>query len=403
MAIRSMKRAIIPLVSSFVFVISNGFFITFVGLFLKQAGYSAAIVGSMTAAFYAGLAVASLGIENVIAKVGHIRAFSALVSGLAVTTLAQGLWVNAGFWLVMRFFSGFFTAGLFVVIESWLLLLGTKRTRSKLLAFYMISLYAGQSLGQFLINIDYVDPLLPYVIAAMLCSTSLIPMALMRLQAPRFEEPSRLHLFKLLKISSSGVFSCFCSGLVLASIYGLMPIFLLDRVHELHLVSVLMALVIFGGMSLQYPIGRLSDYIERRIVLILIAVGLTITTIPLFLITNIWLLSLIIFLFGGLSFTIYPVGISLACDSVKETEIVAATQGLLLAYSIGCVFGPLLSSACMHISEFNGYLGYFIVINIILIIFLSVRRVQKKSVPQEEQFLPVPQTTPIAAELDPRG
>ena len=303
----------------------------------------------------------------------------------------------------MRFLAGFFTAGLFVVVESWLLLLGTKRTRGKLLAFYMIALYGAQSLGQFLINIKYTDPLLPYVLAGILCSFSLMPMALMKLQAPRFEEPSRLSFIRLFKISSSGVISCFCSGLILASIYGLMPAFLAGLSYKLHLISILMAIVILGGMSLQYPIGRLSDYMERRFVLILICIGLVIVTVPLFLLKhNIWLDSLLFFLFGGLSFTIYPVGISLACDYVKDKDIISATQGLLLAYSIGCVLGPILSSVFMHVSHFYGYLVYFLTINVLLMIFLSVRRVQRKAMPQEEPFLPVPQTTPIAAELDPR-
>ena len=86
MSANSTKKVMIPLISLFIFVISNGFFMTYISLFLHEAGYPTAIVGMMTAAYYAGLAVASLCIENTITKVGHIRAFSALVSGLAVVT-----------------------------------------------------------------------------------------------------------------------------------------------------------------------------------------------------------------------------------------------------------------------------------------------------------------------------
>ncbi|MCD6055553.1 MAG: transporter [Gammaproteobacteria bacterium] len=399
-----MKKALIPLISLFIFVISNGFFMTFISLVLEKKGYSETVIGSMTAAFYAGLAIASLGIENIIAKVGHIRAFSAFVSGLAVVTMAQGFWINAGFWLVMRLAAGYFTAGLFVVVESWLLLLGTKQTRTKLLAIYMIAIYAAQAFGQLFINIQYKDPLLPYAVAAMLCSISVIPMAIMKLQAPSFDEPSRLNFLELFKLSASGVISCFCSGLILSGIYGLMPIFLLERLHhKVHDVSWLMSVVILGGMCLQYPIGRLSDYVERRFVLILICCLMAAMTIPLFFARQYFLLGVIMFSFGGLAFTIYPVAISLACDKLHVKHLTAAAQGLLLAYSIGCVIGPMLAATAMRFSKSYGYLGYFVMTNIGLAVFLAVRRVQQESVPQEEPFMPVPQTTPIAAELDPRG
>jgi len=61
----------------------------------------------------------------------------------------------------------------------------------------------------------------------------------------------------------------------------------------------------------------------------------------------------------------------------------------------------MISSTFMHVLP-NGYLLYFIAVCICLIIFLSIRRLQREAVPQEEHFIPVPQTTPIAAELDPR-
>lgn len=402
MAVKSMKRAIIPLISLFIFVISNGFFLTFTSLFLKKAGYSTALIGGMTTAFYAGLAWASLGVDNVIAKIGHIRAFSALVSGLAIVILLQGLFISPISWLIFRFFNGFFTAGLYIVIESWLLLLGNKRSRNTLLAIYMISLYAAQASGQFLINIPYRDPLEPFVLAAILCSLSLIPMAAMQIQVPSFHEPSRLNFFKLFQISGSGVICCFVSGLILSSIYGLLPIFLAERLGSVDKISSFMAALIFGGMSLQYPIGRLSDFIERRLMLMLISFALIVLLIPLIYVNNPYLLGLLIFLFGGFSFTLYPVAITLSCDNVNEKQIVAATQGLLLAYSIGCIVGPLISSFCMRLSPSVGYLMYFIVICFCLIIFLAIRRLQHDAVPQGEHFIPVPQTTPIAAELDPR-
>ncbi len=399
-----LRLVIAPLVSLFIFTLGSGLFTTLLALRLHESGASTFIVGLMTAAYYGGLFCGSFRSERFIVRVGHIRAYACFASTLAVISMVQGFFVNEAIWVLLRLVGGFATAGLFIVIESWLLVQGTIKTRGKILAIYMIVFYAAQGSGQFFITIGHTHELTLFALTAILCSLSVIPLAVTFTRTPEFDEPSSLNFAKLYKASPSGVVGCFSSGLILGAVYGLLPLFIRQRTADTTIISSIMAAVIYGGMALQYPLGHLSDYIGRRFVLIIssacsVALGLVL----LFFFHLFWFAVVMFFLFGGMVFALYPLSISLACDNLDSKDIVAGTQGLLLAYSIGSMLGPIIAPAFMSTLGFNGLLIYFIAISALLTIYFSWRRTRKPSTPREESFVSITQTTPIMSELDPRG
>ena len=114
-----LKKVMSPLLSLFIFALCSGFFLTFLSLSMNAHDESSLMIGAMTGIFYAGLVCGSFRIESFIARVGHIRAFSTFASLLAVISLLHGIFYNMPLWFVLRFITGFGTAGIFVVIESW--------------------------------------------------------------------------------------------------------------------------------------------------------------------------------------------------------------------------------------------------------------------------------------------
>lgn len=397
-------KSFAPLTSLFIFMLGNGLFTTLVVVHLHLDGASSMVIGSMTAAYYLGLGCGSFRIERFIVRVGHIRAFAAFASTLAAVSIFQGLVEEISVWLILRFMGGFATAGLFVVIESWLLVQSSINTRGQMLAIYMVSLYAAQALGQFFINLGDPKTLNLFAIAAMLCSLSVIPLAMTYISSPKVDEPSTLSFKKLYQVSASGVIGCFSSGLVLGAIYGLVPLYVSQKTNSSSLVSIIMACTIFGGMALQYPVGRLSDFVERRLVLIIISICSVIFSLAIIILFQYhWLIFTLFFLFGGMTFTLYPLSISHACDQLDSKDIVAGTQGLLLAYSIGATIGPLIAPEFMTLMGASGLFIYFIVISGAVAIFFAWRKTQRGSMPREEHFITMPQTTPIMSELDPRA
>lgn len=139
----------VPLLSLFIFLLGTGFFSTLLALAMTLNHASPVMIGAMTAVYYAGLVLGSFRAERFITRVGHVSAYSVFSSMLAVIYLVHGFLYDVSLWIILRFIAGFAAAGLFVVIESWLLCKSTQTNRGQVLSLYMIAFYAAQSLGQF--------------------------------------------------------------------------------------------------------------------------------------------------------------------------------------------------------------------------------------------------------------
>jgi MFS family permease len=398
------KKTFAPLLSLFIFALGSGFFITLISLAMNFHHEPPILIGAMTGIYYAGLVCGSFNIEAFISRVGHIRAFSTFASALAVISLLHGIFYNMPLWLLIRFLGGFGTAGIFIVIESWLLCNSTAQTRGRVLSLYMIVFFASEALGQLLINLGHPDNLLLYGIVTILCSLSVIPLSMTYVEMPQFDEPSTMKLKELYKKTTSGIFGCFFAGMMLSATYALLPIFFFNIYGDTSKVSFFMFCLIFGGMALQYPVGKISDLIERRLVVITISALVIIACLMLiFFIDNYWVSLVFITIFGGLTSTIYPVSISYACDVLEAKDIVAGLQGLLLSYSIGAMLGPFFAPIFMHAFNGKGLFIYFILVSGCIISLFAWRKTQKESPPQEEPFQIMVQTTPVIAEIDPRA
>lgn len=401
---KALKTIMSPLLSLFIFALCSGFFLTFLSLAMHKHDEPPLMIGAMTGVFYAGLVCGSFRIEAFITRVGHIRAFSTFASLLAVISLLHGIFYNMPLWLVLRFITGFGTAGIFVVIESWFLCGTTASIRGRMLSLYMITFYAAEALGQLLINIKTHNALLLYGIAAMLCSLSVIPLAMTRTSTPELTEASNMSLKTLCKKTTSSVFGCFFAGMILSATYALLPILSSEIYHNTSNTSVFMFCFIIGGMLLQYPVGRFSDRLDRRLTVIMICFFAIICSVLLmYAITSYYLALALITLFGGLATTIYPVCISYACDSLDTKNIVAGIQGLLLSYSIGSMIGPFIAPFFMHDLNETNIFVYFIIMFGLTAILFAWRKTQTQSPPQEEPFQVMRQTTPVLANIDPRA
>lgn len=396
-----------PLLSLFILILGNGLLTTLLTVKLHIAGASSWAAGAVVAAYYGGLVIGSFRIEPFIVRVGHIRAYAGFASIMAVIAMLQGLFEVPWVWILLRFVGGYCMAGLFIVIESWMVARSGPKTRGQALSLYMIAQYAAQALGQFLLNVSSIDTVIPFCIVTILASLSVVPLAMTYISSPQFEEPSALSFAKLYKLSPSGVIGCFCSGLILGAVYGLMPLAIGQLQYPISDVALFMGILIFGGMALQWPIGKISDVYNRRNVLIYISLFLLLTNVVIIAVSQEfrYVFITLLFLLGGFSFTLYPLSVSHACDYVEGKDIVAATQGLLLAYGIGATAGPLLAPSLIHYYQHFGLFIYFSAIAGFLALFFGWRRTRKSRISVEEQqdFVSVPRTTPVAQELDPRA
>ena len=229
--------------------------------------FSTVVTGFIMSGYFFGFVLGSFATPRLVRNVGHVRVFAALASLASVAVLCHVLLVDPSSWVGMRIVTGFSYAGLYVVTESWLNDRSTNETRGQMLSIYMVVVLAGMGGGQLLINLFDPGSFQLFLLASVLVSIALVPILLDASPAPAFEAPSKLSLFELYRISPLGVVGCFGTGMAQAALIGMGAVYASSIALPVAEISLFMGLVYAGGMPLQWPIGRLSDSLDRRMVL----------------------------------------------------------------------------------------------------------------------------------------
>ncbi|WP_372614270.1 MFS transporter, partial [Halomonas sp.] len=344
-----LAMALPPLLGLFILGIGNSFLATLITLRLDTAGESTVIIGWVSSAYFIGLALGAMFNDRLLLRIGHIRAYGSFASLVAVTVLLQGLFFEPWAWFVLRLIGGWATVGVYLVIESWLLTAGDQKIRGRLLALYMISLYAAGVVGQLLLGVtDAMGVTAPFMVIGLLASLSVLPMAMIPRVSPLIEHAEPLSPLRLITLTPTGVMGSFGSGLAVAAVYSLLPLYLQRIGLTVGEIGQMMAMVVLGAMLLQYPIGRWSDRHDRQIVLILIGgFSVLISAGMLFLPLSTWVMAGLLFLLGGGVFALYPVAVSHAADRAPAGALVRMSQGLLLVNAIGSTLSPPIISPIM--------------------------------------------------------
>ena len=268
----------------------------------------------------------------------------------------------------------------------------------------MIALYAGQAVSQFLLNLNNAWPTIPFIAASILLSLAVIPVALTQIPAPALPEGSVMRLPQLYRASPLGVVGAAATGVMLGAFYGVGAVFAKGIGLNTAGTALFMSATILGGLALQWPLGRLSDAIDRRTVIVVtILVTLMVCFGMVAIAENRGQMMLGGALFGGACFALYPLCVAHTNDHLRSMQRVAASGGLVLVYSIGAVLGPLGAAGFM---ELFGPRGLFLFIGscaALLLGFATLRLRIGPPVPDSRQgpYQTLPRTTPVAAALDP--
>lgn len=376
---------------------------------MRAAGFPAEMTGLVMAAYFGGLLAGSLYGKRLIAEVGHIRAFAGFAAIMAASVVAYPLLFEALSWGLLRLIQGFCTAGLFAALESWLNDRTDNARRGRVLGVYMIVNYAAIMAGQLMVNLWDIGGQEGFLMAAMLAALCLVPVVLTRLEAPDLTEIKPLNLRQLYAASPLAVVAACASGLMMGGYYGMGAIFASDLGFDVLWVSLFTSSVILGGLSFQWPIGRLSDRLDRRtvllgllVVLILVCAGGMAWTAAQ---GPAWPLLGLGLVLGATMTAVYPISVAQAFDYLPRDRYVAASSGLLLAYSAGATAGPVASAGAMGMLGPSGFFAFIGAVGAVSAAFVLYRMQARAPLPagQQEAFVAVPRMSPVVGELDPRA
>ncbi len=392
------------LVGTAVLFLGNGLLMTLLPIRAKLEAFSTSWVGLIGGVYAAGFVLGCLVGPRVVKQVGHTRAFAGFAALCAIFAMAHPFAVDPLGWAVLRGLTGLCLAVLYMVIESWLNDRAPNHVRGRVLSLYIIIGNLVTIGGQLMVNLAPPQGPALFVLVGMLICLSLVPLSLTPAATPTPPQSARPQVVGLLRLSPTGFVGCLTVGFIEGAFWALGPVFAQERGLPVAQITIFMAAFMVGGTLSQWPLGRYSDKVDRRLVILgcslaTLCSGLALAFVPL---DSLPLAFALGCLHGAVMIPLYPLCLAHANDYAPNERLVEVSSGLLLIYSTGAVLGPLAVAPAMDRFGPSALFLAMAVVLALLSLFL-LYRLLKRSIGEalwRGTFIPVPKTTQSVYEME---
>jgi MFS family permease len=347
-------------------------------------------VGIIGGTYFLGFTLGCLFGARMIRSVGHVRVFAAMTAAASASPLLHGLWINMLSWATLRAVTGFCFAILYMVIESWINEKASNENRGTIFSAYVLINMTVLAVGQQMLLVADPQSLTLFALASVLVSVAAIPVTLSTSKTPREVQTVKLNIRYLYRTSPAGMLGALATGVANGSFWSLAPIFAAAYSDSLSLAAWVMTASVIGGAILQWPLGRLSDRVDRRYVMGLISFGGAVVAILIWLfadqLTPITI-AILCGAWGAMAFPLNAISVAHANDHANPDEYVMLSSGLLLMYGVGAVVGPLAAATTMSIVGSGGLYLFTALVHAILLLFI-VKRTLRRDATDTEHHVP---------------
>jgi len=378
----------------------------------QTEGFSSFQLGGIGTGYAVGFTLGCLLIPRLVRRVGHVRTFSTLTAILAASILLAGLLVDFAIWSGLRAVGGFCTAGCYMVAESWLNERVTNEQRGSMFSLYAMTTMGAMMAGQYLIVLADPQQETLFMMGAILFVLAVVPTAVSKAQSPAPLNSVELDLPHLFKNSPASFIGAILCGIISSAWSNFGPIFGQLSGMTNASIATLLAAAMAGSILFQYPLGKLSDMIDRRYAMALAGIiGIGTGTLMTWMAdqgTYTWLFYLSVIAYGGVIYSIYSLVVAHANDFAKPGEFVKTSGGLLILYGFGTMAGPLLAAWMMDIFGPSGVFSTTTIAHFAFASYAIYRTFRRRQadVDDRSDFQTVGLTraqTPETYSLDPRS
>ncbi len=380
-------------------MLGNGLQNSLLGIRAGQEAFATEATGLIMACYYVGLLAGAVVTPKVVGNVGHVRTFAALASTASTAALVHAVFVDPWAWGAMRMVTGFCYAGLYVVAESWLNDRATNETRGTLLSVYMVVVLGGLAASQFLLNLADIGSFVLFVLASVLVSMALVPISVSVVPTPDFTAPEPLGLRALYRTSPLGTIGALGTGMANGALFSMAAVYADIIGLSVSQIAVFVSANILGGMAFQWPIGRLSDKLDRRRVLTAVTFAASLAALAAAMAARGESIALyaMMFLLGGMSFPMYSLCIAHTNDYLTPKQMVSASGSLMMVGGAGAIFGPIIVSLLMRNMGSDGFFVCVAAVHFAIGLFALYRMARRAPLPLAEQSASVPVASTVSA------
>jgi MFS family permease len=391
------------LLGIFLLMVGNGLQGTLLGVRGAIEGFSTFEMSIVMAAYFAGFLGGSRLAPEMIRRVGHVRVFAALGSFVSAAVLLFPVVTEPITWTALRVVIGFCFSGLYVTAESWLNNSSSNENRGKALSLYLIMQMAGIVTAQGILALGDPSGFILFIIPSVLVSISFAPILLSVTPAPAFETTKPMSFSEIYHASPLGCVGIFLLGGVFSALFGMASVYAAQSGMSLQQVSTFIAAIYLGGLVLQYPIGYMSDHMDRRILIGAVAafgaVAAAVATLSLGGYSGILVMA---FLIGGSANPLYALLIAHTNDFLEHEDMAAASGRLIFINGVGAVAGPVITGQIMTAMGPSGFFVFISLLLALIAIYAGYRMTQRAGVSVEETVVYqaiLPTASPVAMEV----
>lgn len=340
----------------FMLMVGNGLQGTLLGLRGDQEGFSTFALSVVMSAYFLGFLFSSHYTPKLIQRVGHVRVFAALGSTISAVLITYPVLVEPWAWTIGRAIIGFCFCGVYITAESWLNDAASNENRGKALSLYMIVQMAGIVVAQWIVSQGDVSGYVLFIIPSVLVSLAFAPILLSARPMPAFATTKPMKIKALIAASPLACVGMFMLGGVFAAQFGMSAVYGSRVGLTVGEISLFVSTIYISALVLQYPIGWLSDRMDRRLLIIWVSLLGGAGSLVAFLIPDSFALILVSgAIVGGTSNPLYALLIAYTNDYLEKDDMAAASGGLLFINGLGAITGPLTVGLMMDTIGNNGF------------------------------------------------
>lgn len=397
-----LSRSWALLLGMMLLMVGNGLQGTLLGVRGGIEGFSTFDMSIVMSAYFAGFLGGSRLAPEMIRRVGHVRVFAALASFISAILILYPAFAHPVAWALGRVVIGFCFSGVYVTAESWLNNSADNTNRGKTLSVYMIVQMFGIVCAQVLLVMGDAGGYALFIVASVLVSISFAPILLSISPTPAFETTKPMPLKTLIETSPLGCFGMFLLGGVFSAQFGMSAVYGMAAGLTIVQISMFVSSIYVGALLMQYPIGWFSDYIDRRVVILIVAaVGGAMSLVGFLFDHYFGALLVAAFVIGGTSNPLYSLLIAYTSDYLEADDMAAASGGLIFINGMGAIMGPLVTGWMMDIF---GTQAFFMVIAILMLTltgYAGYRMTQRSrdGIEDGAYAAVMPSASPVAVEV----
>lgn len=366
-------------------LLGNGLQGSLMGIRGNAAGFSPFVMSVIISAYFLGFMIASRMTPNMIRRVGHVRVFAALGSMISAALIMFPTIEHPAVWIAMRVLLGFAFCGVYVTSESWLNNSVTNERRGEAISLYMITQMLGIIAAQALLLVPDPSGYLLFIIPSVLVSISFAPILLAISPTPAFETTKPMNLWSLFRTTPLGFVGMSLMGAVFALQFGMSAVFASIAGMTLQQTSIFVAAFYVGALICQYPLGWISDRMDRRVLIAAVAAaGGCAGIVGLLFTDSFTVLVTVAAIIGGSANPLYSLLIAYTNDFLDPEDMASGSAGLMFVNGIGAIIGPLATG---YLMQAVGPRGYFILIAVPMLALTgyALYRMTRRPAPSVEE------------------